>query len=467
MRQGLGKVVLRVIGSLFLACVVSIGFGLITFPVLQTAGGLPIDEMANIGGANMWKIVIVYGLLTAIAVIISLWKKKFRLTSTILVIFWVIGTIITGIVNFSDRKSDQSTFNNNCNEQMTLNLAKACTILVESDQGFGSGFSIKPGFLITNRHVVEGAKKLYTWIDGQQAPLTLWGYSNDADLAVLKLEKEIPQCALADSSQIDLAGNLYAVGWPNADEGESSITKGIYSRTLKTQEGPEFVQTDAAINPGNSGGPLLSKCGVVGVNTVKLAWSDESTPSEGFGFALSSNYIKPLIEFLVNSGSPKQLPVKKVVPKIYTPDYSSNVQTQSQPTPTPYFDLRTEQGAKAYQNYLKDHFAQEVSDSIDSYTNSISGPSISSTSALGGGRVQITWNAVPRASKYDVFYGFAAGSHNFMTSVGVATTAEIGGLPVGNRVFFVVQAEINDCPEGKYNNYCYSQKGNETSIVVK
>jgi len=214
-----------------------------------------------------------------------------------------------------------------CNEQESLAKAKNCTILViRNDGGHGSGFSIQKGFIVTNRHVIEGAKKLTTWIYKEE-PLTLWNYSETEDIAVLKLPIEIPVCNWASTKNLSLAETLYTIGWPNEPYGESSITKGIFSRMYKTEEGPEFIQTDAPINPGNSGGPLINKCGVVGINTAKLAWSDPKTPSEGFGFAISSDYAKPIIEELIKNGSEKKLPIRPIKQKQYTPSYNYNTES--------------------------------------------------------------------------------------------------------------------------------------------
>jgi S1-C subfamily serine protease len=193
-----------------------------------------------------------------------------------------------------------------CDKQKTLDLVKYCTGLIKRDDGgFGTGFVIKKGYLLTNKHVIEGANKLTIWNNGKEHELKVWNYSSLPDLAVLKFTNEIQTeiCNWFDSTKLQTAEELYAVGWPNEPYGESTVTKGIFSRLNSYSDGPEFIQTDAAINPGNSGGPLVNECGVVGVNTVKQSWSDENTPSEGFGLALSSNYIHNKVDDLINQGS--------------------------------------------------------------------------------------------------------------------------------------------------------------------
>jgi len=245
--------------------------------------------------------------------------------------YYVAGTTLLGIEPFNFFTSPQPPFDSSeiidpkiCNEQGSLTQAKSCTVLVlRDDGGHGTGFSIEKGFLVTNRHVIEGAKKLNTWIHKEE-PLVLWNYSETEDIAVLKLPTEIPICNWANAKNIGLAETLYTIGWPNEPSGESSITKGIFSRFFKTGEGPEFIQTDAALNPGNSGGPLINKCGVIGINTAKFSWSDPKTPSEGFGFAIASNYAKPIIEKLIKDGEEKKLPIKPLRQKQYTPSYGYN-----------------------------------------------------------------------------------------------------------------------------------------------
>lgn len=193
---------------------------------------------------------------------------------------------------------------------------------MRDDGGHGSGFSVSKGYLVTNKHVIEGANKLTTWINGEKE-LEVWNYSPTMDVAVLKLPFEVPVCDWYESSNLQIAETLYAVGWPQSPTGESTITKGVFSRLNKFDAGLEFIQTDAAINPGSSGGPLLSSCGVVGISTLKESWSNEELPRplEGLGNALSSRILKPLIADLIEKGTQTEIPktnasIKKSNPQI-------------------------------------------------------------------------------------------------------------------------------------------------------
>ncbi len=225
-------------------------------------------------------------------------------------------TALSRLLN-KNKKTEQlnqaeGILNPNCDQSAVLEQAKQCSYVVATNLGHGSGFAITENFLITNKHVVSQAESIYTFIDGDKQDLLLWNYSSDSDLAVLKSERVLEPCQWAESDQILLAETLFAVGWPNSPEGEASITRGIFSRFIQTDEGPTFIQTDAAINPGSSGGPLLSSCGIVGINTAKISWSQGNVPAEGFSFAIASNYAQQVIEKLLAAGYQHELPVQQL-----------------------------------------------------------------------------------------------------------------------------------------------------------
>lgn len=191
-----------------------------------------------------------------------------------------------------------------CDEQATLHAAKAAAHLVRDYDsrgnliGSGSGMALTdstPGLVLTNYHVIQGVKTIRVWIgyDGNKdMDASVYAAYPDQDIAILKVDYSFHfTMSLSNSDMLKDAETVYTVGWPNSPSGEATITKGILSRRV-TDSGRELLQTDATINPGNSGGPLVSACGVVGMNTEKLVWSSAYVPAEGTGYALSSNYIR-------------------------------------------------------------------------------------------------------------------------------------------------------------------------------
>src|SRR5690606_24861378 len=105
-------------------------------------------------------------------------------------LYFIIPAIFIAILAFiwdTDQQNHEISSSNKCNLETTLKKAKECTfVILRDDGGHGSGFSVSPGYLVTNKHVIEGANKLSTWINGEKE-LTVWNYSPTMDVAVLKL----------------------------------------------------------------------------------------------------------------------------------------------------------------------------------------------------------------------------------------------------------------------------------------
>lgn len=139
-------------------------------------------------------------------------------------------------------------------------------------QGLGSGFIISAdGYLITNRHVVDGADKITVKLnDKREFPAKVIGSDSQSDIALLKIDaKNLPTVAIGDASGLKVGQWVFAIGAPFGLE--RTATKGIVSalgRSLPNDTYVPFIQTDVPINPGNSGGPLFDLTGkVVGINS--------------------------------------------------------------------------------------------------------------------------------------------------------------------------------------------------------
>ena len=163
------------------------------------------------------------------------------------------------------------------------------------ESGLGTGVVIKDdGTILTNFHVVAGAKKLrVTFFDGTETEAFVVSVQPDKDLAVLKPQK-IPddlEAAILGSSQQLMPGDVVvAVGFPFGIG--PSVSSGVVSglnRHFKSPDGQQMlkglIQFDAAANSGNSGGPLVNTSGeVVGIVTAILNPTSART-FIGIGFA--------------------------------------------------------------------------------------------------------------------------------------------------------------------------------------
>jgi serine protease Do len=176
-------------------------------------------------------------------------------------------------------------------------------------QSLGSGFIIdSTGYIVTNRHVVAGARAIaVTLANGQKLPAALVGADSKTDLALLKVTPRapLPPVTFADSDTIEPGDWVVAIGNPYGLGG--SVSAGIVSardRELNIGSYDDFIQTDAAINSGNSGGPLFNLDGeVVGINSALLSPSGGSV---GIGFAISANLARPIIAQLRSFGGARR-----------------------------------------------------------------------------------------------------------------------------------------------------------------
>ena len=168
----------------------------------------------------------------------------------------------------------------------------------------GSGVIIREdGYLLTNRHVVDGAERIRVRLaDGREFEADVRGVDSRSDLAVLKIAaRGLKVARLGDSGQTRVGEFAIAIGAPF--ELDYSVTVGHISAKGRSQiiDDPtadqDFLQTDANINPGNSGGPLVNLQGeVVGINTLIRGLHT------GIGFAIPSNLAKEVSGKLIAEG---------------------------------------------------------------------------------------------------------------------------------------------------------------------
>ncbi len=185
----------------------------------------------------------------------------------------------------------------------------------QEQQGSGSGIILtKDGYILTNRHVIEGAVEdgiHVTLHDTRVFEAKLIGKDVNTDIAVIKIDAtDLPEASLANSDDVKVGEWVLAVGDPLGIL-TSTVTAGIVSaisRSIgimrsetKDNYGIEnFIQTDAAINPGNSGGALVDLHGqVIGMNTAIASPNGSYT---GYGFAIPINIAKVVAQAIIKDG---------------------------------------------------------------------------------------------------------------------------------------------------------------------
>lgn len=207
------------------------------------------------------------------------------------------------------------TYSANSQNSLFGNDSNADTQQVSSE---GSGVIYKKegnaAYLVTNTHVINGAKKVDIRLaDGTKVPGEIVGSDTYSDIAVVKISAEnISTVAeFGDSSQLTVGETAIAIGSPLGSEYANTVTQGIVSSlnrnvSLKSEDGQAIstkaIQTDTAINPGNSGGPLINIQGqVIGITSSKIA-NNGGTSVEGLGFAIPSNDVINIIKQLEKNG---------------------------------------------------------------------------------------------------------------------------------------------------------------------
>jgi S1-C subfamily serine protease len=165
-----------------------------------------------------------------------------------------------------------------------LNMREVGIWGTKAKGGHGSGFIIdsKKGIVLTNNHVVAGAKSLAVALNDKRAfKAKLLGTDPIFDVAVVQIENppaDLKQVALGNSDKVQIGEWIVAMGFPGSMGyvvtagniiaiGKEAVTNQIQARNIEYRGA--YMMIDAVINPGNSGGPLFNLNGeVVGINTV-------------------------------------------------------------------------------------------------------------------------------------------------------------------------------------------------------
>lgn len=190
--------------------------------------------------------------------------------------------------------------------------AEPCTFayqLLRADQPFwldwdeGTCFVVGPGGrAITAQHVVEGATELAVSLaDGSTVRAHVEAQSADSDLAVLRLERAVPDFLTLGGSP-SAGDRVFTFGFPASDllGYEPKYSEGTITAVSGLDDKGYLLQTTVPIQPGNSGGPLVDAAGeVVGVvvSTAEVDdfFDDYGAIPQNVNFAVKARYARDLL----------------------------------------------------------------------------------------------------------------------------------------------------------------------------
>lgn len=190
-----------------------------------------------------------------------------------------------------------------------------CAIFVaKADEWTGTGFALKGKYVITNHHVVDGARTLQ--VRGVRGDFTkmynavVVAKDESHDMAIIRIEDsrfpgfgEIPYAIKSGLSEV--GEEIFVLGYPMMSTmgEEVKLTTGVISSRSGFMGDISAYQVSAPIQPGNSGGPMFDSNGdVVGIVNAKHRQADNAS------YAIKSPYMRMFIE---NSVSATTIPTNR------------------------------------------------------------------------------------------------------------------------------------------------------------
>jgi S1-C subfamily serine protease len=162
----------------------------------------------------------------------------------------------------------------------------------------GTGFVIDRGYVVTNAHVVAGARTIRVSIEDELFDMIPVLFDSEVDVALLyssQLRAPALPLSLTDPERGDIGATFGFPGGGALDVQPAAVAsayeatgRDIYSRKRVTRS---ILEIRAEIDQGDSGGPLVLANGTVGGVVFAEARTDEQV-----GYALTPSSVRDAIE---------------------------------------------------------------------------------------------------------------------------------------------------------------------------
>ena len=152
----------------------------------------------------------------------------------------------------------------------------------------GSAVAVGKRELITNCHVLEGARKIVVKHGDREWVASLGRSDPATDRCVLEIEPPdlTPVRGVRAMEDVEVGEKVFTLGSPSGLE--LTLSDGLLSG-LREIDGQQLVQTTAPISPGSSGGGLFDTRGnVIGVTTAALVGKERLNQALNFAIPAES-----------------------------------------------------------------------------------------------------------------------------------------------------------------------------------
>lgn len=172
------------------------------------------------------------------------------------------------------------------------NTVNSTVTIITDDGSQGSGFFVAPNIIVSNYHVIKGAKYASCYLNNSETEYKIDGYvgvDKSVDIILLKVST-LNKSAIKLAANTALIGQkIYVIGSPRGLP--ATISDGIISG-MRDFDGNKLLQMTASISSGSSGGPVLNTNGeLIGISVSQIK------EGQNLNFAIPKSYLQILLDF--------------------------------------------------------------------------------------------------------------------------------------------------------------------------